>query len=302
MAGEHLPPTRSQLQPSLRAAVYLGVWLVAFLAAGIGATVVALATGLSTLRGLAALDLSQEWRYFLLSNLAGLGVTLLVTWLVLRWLDRRPLASIGLAWGERGPVALAFGAALGVALMTAIFLVELAADWLRVHDLLSADPAAFWPAFVGMLVGFAAGAATEEIVHRGYILPHLTEQWGRGVAVAVSSALFAVLHGLNPGAGPAALALLFGAGVLFAAAYYAGRSLWLPIGLHFSWNTAEGLVYGFPVSGLLTPRLIVAEQTGPEVVTGGRFGPEGGLIIFLAFGLGLAALWGWRLQCSKTTR
>jgi hypothetical protein len=56
-------------------------------------------------------------------------------------------------------------------------------------------------------------------------------------------------------------------------------SLWLPIGLHFGWNFTEGVVLGAPLSGsgIDLPGLLVAHPSGPELLTGGRFGPEAGL-------------------------
>jgi CRISPR/Cas system-associated protein Csm6 len=47
-------------------------------------------------------------------------------------------------------------------------------------------------------------------------------------------------------------------------------------------------VFGFPVSGLETYTAIRQQVTGPEIVTGGNFGPEGGLVLLI--GLVLAAL------------
>jgi hypothetical protein len=63
--------------------------------------------------------------------------------------------------------------------------------------------------------------------------------------------------------------------------------LWLPIGLHLGWNFFEGNIFGFPVSGLDTFRLIRHSINGPTWLTGGPFGPEAGLIILPAMALGI---------------
>jgi len=53
-------------------------------------------------------------------------------------------------------------------------------------------------------------------------------------------------------------------------------------------------VFGFPVSGLTVAGTVLAtEQSGPTVLTGGDFGPEGGLIALLAVVLGTTLLWLW---------
>ena len=71
------------------------------------------------------------------------------------------------------------------------------------------------------------------------------------------------------------------------------RALWLPIGLHFAWNFFQGPVFGFPVSGTQTSTLLQLEPVGPELLTGGRFGPEASLVGVAAELLGIALLWWW---------
>jgi len=97
-----------------------------------------------------------------------------------------------------------------------------------------------------------------------------------------------VLHAFNPGFGITALVGLFLAGLVLAEAYLVTRQLWLPTAFHLSWNFSEGPLYGFPVSGLPTEGLLTVTPHGPEVVTGGAFGPEAGLVVIV--GIGLAAL------------
>ena len=64
----------------------------------------------------------------------------------------------------------------------------------------------------------------------------------------------------------------------------------------------QGAVYGFPVSGFgsFGPTLLATEQGGPELWTGGSFGPEGGLLVpaVMLLGMSLVALW-TRLRTGK---
>jgi membrane protease YdiL (CAAX protease family) len=79
---------------------------------------------------------------------------------------------------------------------------------------------------------------------------------------------------------------ILGAGYFLAFGYLRTRHLWLPIGLHIGWNFFEGPVFSFPVSGLDTARLLNHTVSGPELITGGAFGPEAGLIVLPALVLG----------------
>jgi hypothetical protein len=82
------------------------------------------------------------------------------------------------------------------------------------------------------------------------------------------------------------------AGIWLSVAYVKTRSLWLPTGLHFAWNFSLAFIYGFPVSGLRVSQPIFhVEQGGPEWMTGGSYGPEGGALGLIVIVAG--AVWVW---------
>jgi len=64
----------------------------------------------------------------------------------------------------------------------------------------------------------------------------------------------------------------------------------MPVGLHFTWNLTQELL-SLPVSGArLTPHSpVIAAENGPDWLTGGPFGLEGGIAVTLM--LLLAILW-----------
>ncbi len=62
------------------------------------------------------------------------------------------------------------------------------------------------------------------------------------------------------------------------------RSLWWVTGLHLGWNFFEGPIFGTQISGGTTSGLFHASVTGPQVWTGGAFGPEAGLVVILVVG------------------
>jgi hypothetical protein len=67
--------------------------------------------------------------------------------------------------------------------------------------------------------------------------------------------------------------------VAAAPSWRPGESGCLPFGLHLGWNSAEGRLLGFALSGsAVSSPFILQSATGPTLWTGGEYGPEGGLI------------------------
>ncbi|MCA2206906.1 CPBP family intramembrane glutamic endopeptidase [Nocardia rosealba] len=134
-------------------------------------------------------------------------------------------------------------------------------------------------ATVVSIVAVQLGAAvTEELLFRGLLLQGLERLCGSWAALAITAALFGAIHMANPGATLwTGFAIAVEAGVLLGAAFLWLRSIWVAVGLHFAWNTTVGLL-GIPVSGHASPGLLIAEPTGPELLTGGQFGIEGSII------------------------
>lgn len=219
-----------------------------------------------------------------------LAITVSV-YLARRYLDRRSFGSLGLGWNPQAAADLLYGVMVAGLMMGLIFLVEWAAGWLRVEGF--AWQSESWPrvlvecaliAFVFMLVGWH-----EELLSRGYWLQNLGVGLNLGWGVSLSSALFALAHAANPNVSWEALLGLFAAGLFLAYGYLRTQQLWLPIGLHIGWNFFEGTIFGFPVSGSFFYRLIRHSVSGPELITGGDFGPEAGLIVLpmMVLGAGL---------------
>lgn len=141
---------------------------------------------------------------------------------------------------------------------------------------------------VVLLIG---GAVLEELSFRGYPFQRLVEAIRPVGAIVVLSVLFGAVHLQNPNAGGILSLGFFNTilvGVLFAYAYLCTRTLWLPIGMHFSWNFFLGVVYGLPVSGLRDFSIVVRSTAhGSHILTGGTYGLEaslpGTLVLLLGF-------------------
>jgi len=151
---------------------------------------------------------------------------------------------------------------------------------------------------VSLLI-FLLAAAAEEMLFRGYPLQTFTRAKLAWLGVVLTSVYFSLAHLSNPHTVPA---LTFVnttlAGVWLAIAYLRTRSLWLPFGLHWSWNWAQAALLGLPVSGIdrLAPApLLHAMNTGPDWLTGGTYGIEGGAACTVALIISTLVVWRTKL-------
>ncbi|MEU6677421.1 CPBP family intramembrane glutamic endopeptidase [Streptomyces sp. NPDC046925] len=232
-------------------------------------------------QGIAAVD-GKPW----LTLVVGLATAALSVF-VYRWVvgrtERRPVTEM--AWEGAGP-AFGRGTLIGVALLAAVMTNLFASGYYDVDGIGSASGA------VGFIGFMAAAAVTEEVMYRG-VLFRIVEEWtGTGIALVLTGVLFGASHLLNPHAsvlGAAAIAVE--AGGMLTAAYIATRNLWVPMGLHFGWNFAAAGIFSTEVSGNGTSEgLLDSTTSGPKLITGGEFGPEGsvysvlfGVLVTLAF-------------------
>ncbi len=143
----------------------------------------------------------------------------------------------------------------------------------------TAGPGEGWAALLSGLVGALVAAFSEELLFRGVVFRILSEWLGDVAALAISAALFGLLHAGNPGATLlSSIAIALEAGVLLAAAFMITRQLWLPIGLHAGWNFTEGGVFGASVSGSEAHGLLSSRFEGDPLLSGGDFGPEASIV------------------------
>jgi membrane protease YdiL (CAAX protease family) len=218
---------------------------------------------------------------FLLLPVLGAALAVVVYRVVMRFVARRRTPEI--AARRAVPEAL-LGAAVGLGFVavSAAVVTALGGYTFRVADV---DLLAVVAPILAVTVG---AAVTEELTFRGFALQAFERLLGSWTALAVTALFFGLTHLFNPGATAwSALAIAIEAGGLLGAAFLWRRNLWFVIGLHFAWNATVALL-GIPVSGHAAPGLLVADVSGPSVLTGGAFGIEGSLVT-VALGALIAA-------------
>jgi membrane protease YdiL (CAAX protease family) len=201
--------------------------------------------------------------------------TAVVAVLVYAWVVRRTEHRAVVEVSRQGAASgLGWGTLLGVALFSLVIVNLALLGNYTVHGPGTTAGA------VGLLGVMAAVAVTEELMYRG-VLFRIIEGWtGTWIALVLTSVLFGMAHLFNPNASLwGALAIAIEAGGMLTAAYVATRKLWVPIGLHLGWNIAGSAIFSTEVSGNHTPQgLLDASTSGPALLTGGEFGPEGSVL------------------------
>lgn len=146
---------------------------------------------------------------------------------------------------------------------------------------------------------FLAVAVGEEMIFRGVIFRWIDERWNTWVALLLSAILFGWIHISNDNASWwSSFAIAIEAGLLLGAAYKWSGTLWVPIGIHWAWNYTQGNIFGLAVSGNNAGEtMLTTIVNGPDIITGGAFGPEASIIsVILGTFLALVLLSNRRLH------
>lgn len=227
-----------------------------------------------------------------------LGGLVLASWVMMSKVESSSLAALGLRPGRRAARQLLAGTGLGLLLVAIVVAAMLAGGWLYWTDA-SGDAGQWTRAAVGLIAFFGVAAFSEELAFRGYPFQVLAERLGPSAAVLLTAAAFSALHGWNPRVGWLALLNTALAGILLGMLYWRTYSLALVTGTHLGWNWAMGFAADLPVSGLeLATPAYDANVSGPLLLTGGSYGPEGGLLLSAVTCAGVA----WAAKTRWLTR
>ncbi|MFJ3440853.1 lysostaphin resistance A-like protein [Streptomyces sp. NPDC086081] len=226
----------------------------------------------------------NDWLSLVLGVAVAALIVLVYGWVVRRT-EHRPAPDVV---REGAAARTGRGVLIGGGMFTAVIVILLASGHYDVDGLGSVTGA------LGLLGLMAAAAATEEVVYRGVLFRIIEEHIGTYLALVLTGLVFGCSHLLNEDATLwGCLAIAIEAGFMLAAVYAATRSLWLTIGVHFGWNFAAAGVFSTEVSGNgASQGLLEASMSGPELLTGGAFGPEGS-VYSVGFGALLTLVFLW---------
>ena len=237
------------------------------------------------------LYIGNNWISGTLSLICGVLLLLMYRWLV-RSYEERKIEELSM---QKSLKDTGIGFLWGMLMMAAVIGIFTLCGWYKIIG------CSFTVACIyRYLMAYFVVAVGEEIVFRGIMFRLLDSQFNLWVALIISAIVFGAAHIINPNATVVStVGISLATGVLFGLLFKYYRTLWVPIGIHWSWNFVQGTVTGCPVSGGAPDYSILQSVTsGPELFTGGLFGPEASIITMIA---GLApCIWlVIKLMCRK---
>jgi len=225
---------------------------------------------------------------FELLTAVGIGAA---TWISVRFLDSKPIETLGIGFGKGWARWFGWGMLGGLILTGLACTAAWLAGWARIQ----ANPQSA-PGLAELLGGMSFCiliAMHEELLCRGYLL-QIIARWSRPAAVLATGCLFLLIHWDNEGLwSPMSVLNLALAHLLYVTVYFRTRSLWALIGLHTMWNFTFAYVIGVPISGWTAKGSLLMTTLPHGLWTGNEFGPEGGLLITLV--LAAASFGAWRM-------
>lgn len=218
-----------------------------------------------------------------------LAAALGATAVMVRAIDKRPWAYVGLSRDAASPRKLNAGWWIGAAAISGVCAVLALTGLLRFVPTAGND----WiGAAIRITVVLVPSALAEELICRGYLLTVVWERVGVRWAVLLTSLMFGLLHLTNPGATAESVALVTLAGIFLAGVRVVLDSLYAAWMAHLAWNWVMAVPLHAAVSGVRfeSPEY-QAVTTQPAWVSGGAWGPEGGLLAGLGMVSGIAYLY-----------
>lgn len=200
--------------------------------------------------------------------------TFILCYVFCSFVEHRSIWSLGLRTHRKSVLNFVLGIFIGLLLITTVFLLEISLGLIRI-EMNSKIEISYL--VYGLLISLSV-AFMEELIFRGYLFQNALLSLNENQAILISSIVFGLMHVFNPNVNFLAIVAISIIGTLLALCYLKTQELYFPIGLHFAWNFFEGYIYGLPISGEKVEGVLVTTIKGAAWLTGGEFGPEGGLI------------------------
>lgn len=166
------------------------------------------------------------------------------------------------------------GLVISLIAMAGIFFIENKLSFININDVNITRIS------IGATIEILLMAIYEEFVFRGLMLNGLNViTKNKYMSVLISAAIFGIVHAANPHATTISVISNGLGGIMYSIAYLERKSLFFSTAVHFGWNFFQGILFGFPISGIVFPSIISQNIImNNETLMGGLYGPEGGII------------------------
>jgi membrane protease YdiL (CAAX protease family) len=224
-------------------------------------------------------------------TLASVGIT---TYVMTRLVEKIRWTEVALDRAAASPKLVLKGAAIGGFAIGLPSLALLSFQQLQIEP---SVPGSWWGAAGRSTAILLPAAFFEELFFRGYAFSVLKRAAGWKTALIVTSIAFGFVHAWNPGADAESLLAVIVAGFFLGVILLTTQSLYAVGAAHFAWNWVMAVALHIEVSGLSSanPDYRTVE-TGPDWLTGGTWGPEGGAAAVAAMFVGIFYLYGRYLR------
>ena len=176
------------------------------------------------------------------------------------------------------------GFGVGLAMCSVALLLALAMGGMGVSEVATRPNMTLW---LLTLAGFMVQGMSEEVMLRGYLTVSLANRMPVWLSVAITSLLFAFMHGGNAGLTPLSLVNLVLFGIFAAVFMLRYDNIWGIGALHSAWNFCQGNIFGVAVSGSNAGDTLLSFsvlEDAPRWISGGEFGLEGSIVTTVVFG------------------
>ncbi|MFW2487171.1 CPBP family intramembrane glutamic endopeptidase [Clostridium chromiireducens] len=204
---------------------------------------------------------------------------LMIFFVILFWKiwDKRKVADMGLTSIKNSWKDLCIGLLSGAISFSVVAIILLCTKSVEMVNSIN-KPNFSWGLIIELIIFIFVGI-NEELFARGYCMTVLKQTKKAYVPIIVSSIIFALMHSLNQGISLIAYLNLFLFGLSMGYVFIKTKNIWISIGYHITWNYFQGDIFGFLVSGNSTNSIYNIKTVTPNLINGGSFGPEGGLVV-----------------------
>ncbi len=208
-----------------------------------------------------------------------------------KYLDKRKFTDYGLLVNKETFIQLLVGLLIGALSVIILLMIGKTTKILSVSTV-TANSDFSSILFFGATMFLVA--ILEETFFRGYLFTNfkdafksekLTCNQTSSIALFLSSLCFGLAHFGNNGASFISIAALTLNGIVWCIPFIMTKNLGLSIGMHTAWNFMQTQL-GFTMSGNKALKAFLKiENSGPDFLTGGDYGPEAGILGLVGFGI-----------------